>query len=76
MDTSGKMMIFQLVHTTANTTLQKWLFFQKLFLKASLLLNVKWLGRHSSTLHKQQRRPLPSLLYKFVFYEEAVHKSS
>ena len=32
-----------------------------------IILAAKWLVRHSSTFPKQQRRPLPSLLYKSFF---------
>ena len=31
-------------------------------------LSAKWLVRHSSTSPQQQRRPLPSLMYKSFFY--------
>ena len=42
------------------TTLPKWMFFQKLFFKSSLRLNGYM--RHSSTIPKQLRQPVPSLL--------------
>ena len=43
-----------------SNNLTKWMFFQKLFLKSSLLLHNRQV-RHSSTFPKQQGRPLPSL---------------
>ena len=43
------------------TTPPKWMFSQILFVQ--IILAAKWLVRHSSTFPKQQRRPLPSLLY-------------
>ena len=43
--------------------------FPKHFLQ--IILAAKWLMQHSSTSPKQQRRPLPSLLYKSFFYEKS-----
>ena len=50
-----------------NTPLPKWMFSQKLYFKSSLLLN----GQCGIQVHlspKQQRRPLPSLLYLSLFW--------
>ena len=62
MDASEKWMIIRFT-PYQTTTLQKWMCFQKLFFKSSLLLS--WLVCHLSTSKSliQQRRPLPSLLF-------------
>ena len=41
-----------------------------------IILAAKWLGRHSSTSHKQQRRPMPSLLSLSFFYGAEVRTSA
>ena len=53
------------VHTTPNHHPPKMEVLPKTFLQN--ILAAKLLVRHSSTSPKQQRRPLPSILYKSFF---------
>ena len=55
------------VHTTPKHHHSKMDVLPKTFLQ--IILAAKWLVGHSSTSPKQQRRPLPSLLYNSFFYD-------
>ena len=69
MDGSEKFMIF-LVHTIPNHHPLKIHVLPKTVLQIILAATVKckWQVRHTSTSPKQQRRPLPSVLYLSFFY--------
>ena len=56
------------VHTTPNNPPKQNLCSFKNFSSNHPWRYSKWLVRHSSMSTKQQRRPLPSLLYKYFFY--------